>query len=251
MVNGQGPFLFGLDTGLSQPAMVSQTLVERLQLPIVEGFRLSDGSGKNSRNVDGVRIDAVRLGNVSFNQVLALVWGDDPEGEGKPGTYGTIGFELFKDYVVTFDYPGKRLLIATGELPKADGMAVLSYTLDRGTPRVPITLAGLSLEAWIDTGGVGKILLPPSLAEKLPLRTPLRHAGKVATILNEVDLYRSELEGDLRIGNASLHNPILLFAEVLQSPNIGRDALHEFVITFDQRNKRVRFEQSLQENERE
>jgi len=115
MVNGQGPFLFGLDTGASQAALVTKALVERLKLPVVEGFRVSDGSGINSRNADGVQIETVTLGDTSFNQVLATVWGDGPSGDGD--VYGTLGFALFKDYVVTYDYRGKELRFATGRLP--------------------------------------------------------------------------------------------------------------------------------------
>ena len=66
MVNGQGPFRFGLDTGASQAAWVTRALVEKLNLPVVEGFRVSDGTGKNSRNSDGVRIDRVTVGDVIF-----------------------------------------------------------------------------------------------------------------------------------------------------------------------------------------
>ncbi len=249
MVNGQGPFPFGWDTGASQAAWVTRALVERLHLPVVEGFRVSDGTGINSRNADGVRIDTLKLGDVSFSQVLAPVLGDGPKKDGDGEVYGTIGFEMFKDYVVTYDYPGKQLRIARGQLPKPDGKTILSYTLDHGSPRVLIQIGGLSLNAWIDTGNPGAIHLPLSLADKLSLRTPLRHDGKIASSLNEVDLYRSELDGDVHIGKATLHNPALLFSELVQDPNIGRGALHEFAITFDERNLRIQLQPSLQTNE--
>lgn len=114
MVNGQGPFLFGLDTGASQAALVTRALVERLHLPVVDGFRVSDGSGINSRNADGVRIETVTLGDVSLNQILATVWGEGPKEDGDGEVYGTLGFALFKDHVVTYDYRGKHLGLRRG-----------------------------------------------------------------------------------------------------------------------------------------
>jgi hypothetical protein len=68
MVNGQGPFPFGLDTGASGDVWVTRALVTRLHLPLVEGFRVGDGSGVNSRGVEGAQIDSLRVGNVSFSQ---------------------------------------------------------------------------------------------------------------------------------------------------------------------------------------
>ena len=250
MVNGQGPFPFGWDTGASQAAWVTRALVEELHLPVIEGYRVSDGTGVNSRNADGVRIDTLRLGDVSFHQVLAPVLGDGPKNDGDGEAYGTLGFEMFKDYVVTYDYPGKELRIATGHLPKPDGKTILNYILDRGSPRVLIQIGGLSLNAWIDTGNPGTIHLPLSLADKLSLRTPLRHDGRIASTLNEVDLYRSELSGDVHIGKATIHDPDLMFSELVRDANLGRGALRGFAITFDERHRRLWLQPSSRQNER-
>jgi len=242
MVNGQGPFAFGLDTGASGAAWVTRALVARLHLPVVDGFRISDGSGVESRSADGVRIDTITLGALSFNQIRAPVLGKGPTQDGDAEVYGTLGFELFKEYVVIYDYPRKQLGIATGQLAPPDGNSVLSYRLDHGSPHVLIHIGGLDLDASIDTGNIGGILLPLTLAGKVPLRVPLRPAGRVASALNEFDLWSSELDGDVRIGATTIVKPILFFSDLARVPNLGRDVVRSLVVTFDQANMRVQFQ---------
>src|SRR5262245_38539314 len=114
-VNGEGPFTFGFDTGASGAAWVTQALKEKLDLQVVDRIVVSDGSNVKGRSTDAVRVDSVILGSASFNQLTAPVLGDGPRKEGEP--YGFLGFELFKNYVITLDYPAQRLRIATGQLP--------------------------------------------------------------------------------------------------------------------------------------
>lgn len=243
-VNGQGPFAFGLDTGASGTAWVTRALVERLNLPLVDGFVISDDSGVKGRSADGVRIDAITLGTVSFSRLTAPVLGSGPRQDGDAELWGTLGFELFRDYVVTFDYPAQQLRVATGQLGVPDGKRVLSYRLDHGSPQILIDIGGLGLDASIDTGNIGGILLPLSLADKVPIRVPLQRAGTVASAFNEFDLFRSELDGNVQIGEATIVTPTLFFSDLVQGPNLGRDVVRSFAVTFDQANMRVQFQPS-------
>ena len=240
-VNGQGPFAFGLDTGASGAAWVTRALVEKLNLPLVDGGVISDGSGMKGRRADGARIGSIALGTLSFNQLTATVLGEGPAQEREGEVYGTLGFELFRDYVVTLDYPAQQLRIAIGQLPAADGKQVLNYRLDHGSPHIPVEIGGIVLEASIDSGNIGGILLPLSLSNKVPLRAPLQRAGKVASALNEFDLYRAELDGDLRIGEIAISRPLLFFSDLVQAPNVGRGVIRSFAVTFDQPHMRVQF----------
>jgi hypothetical protein len=240
-VNGQGPFVFGLDTGASGAAWVTRALVEKLNLPVVDGTVISDGSGSKGRPADGARIRSISLGTVSFNELTAIVLGEGPAPGREGDVYGTLGFELFKDYVVTLDYPGQQLRIATGELPVADGKRVLNYRLEQGAAYIPVDIGGVVLEASIDSGNMGGVLLPLSLSSKVPLRAPLQQAGKVASALNEFDLYRGELDGDLRIGEIAISGPTVFFSDFVQAPNVGRGVIRSFAVTFDQPHRRVQF----------
>lgn len=239
-LNGQGPFTFGFDTGASGEAWVTQALKEKLDLQVVDRIVVSDGSNVKGRSTDVVRIDSITLGSASFNRLTAPVLGDGPRKEGEP--YGTLGFELFKNYVLTLDYPAQRLRIATGQLPVPDGQRVLAYRIDGGSPHVRVRFAGVEVDTQIDSGNVGGILMPPSLANKLPLAGPLQKAGRVASALNEFDLFRAELDGDLQIGDVTIARPTLFFSDLVQTPNLGRNVLRSFAITFDQAHQRVQFQ---------
>jgi hypothetical protein len=83
---------------------------------------------------------------------------------------------------------------------------VLRFTLDHGTPRIPIRIAGRRLDAIIDSGNGGGLLLPLSLAGSVPLRASLSRAGRVASALNEFELFRGELEGSVEIGQVKFAN---------------------------------------------
>jgi predicted aspartyl protease len=242
IVNGQGPFVFGLDTGASGEAWVTRTLADELRLPTVGSWRVSDGAGIDSRTAPRVRIDSLKIGSLSFTGILAPVLGDGPAHRTDEGTYGTLGFQLFRNYVVTFDYPAQRFRITANSLPAPDGKTILSYSLDHGSPQVAIQLGGIRMDAFIDSGSGGGIVLPRSFATQLPLRSPISLAGKVASSLNEFDLYRAELDGDFEFGGVNMHNPAIFFSDLVQQPTIGRALLRQFAVTFDQTTRRMQLQ---------
>jgi hypothetical protein len=241
MVNGHGPFSFGLDTGASGSARVTKALVERLSLPLVDGFTVSDGSGLKARPTNGVRLEAITLGTVSFSPLTATVLGEGPTPDRAGELWGSLGFELFRDHVVTLDYPAQQLRLAAGQLPPPDGKHVLRYRLGHGSAYVLVDIGGVALEASIDSGNLGGVILPLSLSGRVPLRDPPQRAGRVASVLNEFDLFRAELDGDLRIGDVLISRPTLFFSDLVQEPNIGRGVLRSLAVTFDQPNMTVRF----------
>jgi hypothetical protein len=53
--------------------------------------------------------------------------------------------------------------------------------------------------------------------------------------------FQGELGGNLKIGMFTFPQPVLFFSDLVKSPNLGRNIIRTFAITFDQRNRRVRF----------
>jgi hypothetical protein len=238
-INGQGPFPFGFDTGASGDAWVTRALVNKLDLPTVGRMRVQDGSGVNSRDVETVRIETMRMGDASFERVRAPVLGDGPKKDDDPDVYGTLGFELFRDYLLTLDYPQNQLRVATGELPTPDGRTVFPYFVESGTPHIDIDVAGWRIRASIDSGSGGGLMLPRALADSLPLQEPLRSTGRVASSLGVFDLFQAKLAGDLNIGAFVFPQPVLFFSDLVNVPNVGRQIMRTFSVTFDQRNHRI------------
>lgn len=238
-INGHGPFPFGLDTGASGDVWVTRALVDKLKLPTIDRMRVADGSGVNSRDVETVRIDSLQVGDVAFERVRAPILGDGPKQDGDAEAYGTLGFELFRDYLLTLDYPQNQLRVATGQLPRTDGRTVFPYFLDSGTPYIDIDLAGQRVRASIDSGSGGGLMLPRAFAERVPLRGPLRPTGKVASSLGVYDLFQGDLAGDLNIGEFVFSQPPVFFSDLVNTPNVGRQIMRTFAVTFDQRNRRI------------
>ena len=66
MVNGQGPFLFAIDTGATDDARVDSSLIARLNLRISGTDRVGDGSSAKKRTVGTVLLDSLSIGGLEF-----------------------------------------------------------------------------------------------------------------------------------------------------------------------------------------
>ncbi len=234
-INGKGPFRFGFDTGQSPAALVSQELVERLNLPVVSQVTLGDGSRQNSSKVDVVRVETIELGGAVFRGIDAVVW----SGEGD----GSLGYSLFGHCLLTVDVGSNRLRLAHGELPEPDGQEVLPLKHDHGTPCVDVEMGQRTIPLVIDSGfGQAFFALPSHYAEELPLvRDPVA-VGQATTLFNPFEIKAARLEGIARIGPHEIENPDIFFNEHLAFAILGKRCLRRFIVTFDAAHSRVRFE---------
>lgn len=236
-VNGEGPFPFGLDTGASGVAWVSTSLAARLRLPAAEGFRVSDGT--TAKSAKGVRVDSLRLGHIEVKGAVVPVLDSGACDAGRE-VCGTLGLDMFQGHTVTMDYTGRRLLVSEVPLPAAGG-DVIDYVPSHGSPRVDIVLAGTKVNAWLDSGNRGTMLLPMAMAKQLPLIGAVTPAGKIGTVVTQYELFKARLAGNLRLGAIVIEQPEVFFTDMVKEPNVGRGILQTLVVTFDTVNQRVRF----------
>lgn len=241
-INQRGPYGLGLDTGQSLPLLLTPPVAAALQLPVVQQASASDGNEKNAQTVDVVQVDRLAIGRAVFENVPALVMDTSANGERK--SVGAAGFPLFKDLLLTLDYPANRIFVRHGTLPPADGKTILPFELVHELPVLTVRVGPLDVPALLDSGSQGQMILPLRLAKQLPLAAEPRRAGRIATLFNEVELWEAELDGSVWIGAHEIKRPRLTFADHFEEANLGRGALGEFRVTFDQRNRRVRFERS-------
>lgn len=241
-INGK-KIRFGYDSGASGDGVVTPELVKELNLPVVRQMKLSASSGTGSITSDVVRVDSLKLGGRTFkNLQVPVMQSYEKFDNEKQRTYGVIGFELFKDDLVTLDYPEKRLIFGKGNLPTLDGKSILSYRFERYTPFISFQIGNTELVGMVDSGGSGGFLLPLADASKLKLNSEPKVVGKIANSLNQVfNLYQAEVEGKAKIGAVEIENPMIRFCEAIKKPIIGREILHKFAITFDQKNQRIHF----------
>jgi hypothetical protein len=71
-VNGQGPFLFGIDTGAQGSARIDSALVEKLGLKPSGEVRAGDPSMRNAQTVTTVKLDSLIVGGRRFSEVTAV-----------------------------------------------------------------------------------------------------------------------------------------------------------------------------------
>ncbi|MGA9994967.1 MAG: retropepsin-like aspartic protease [Pyrinomonadaceae bacterium] len=241
MVNGKGPFIFAIDTGAQGSARVDSSLVEKLGLKPAGQIQAGDGSGMSTRTMDIIKLDSLAVGNLRFQNVEAPTrnYNMNPNA---PHVDGIIGFNLFADYLLTLDFPAKRVRVERGELPKADEKEVLSYDGSRGIPIIEMSVGSLKVNAHIDSGNMsGGVVVPESLVQQLQLASEPKVVGKAKTVSNEFEIKEAALKGSVRLGRYEFNDPLITFAPIFRDANVGAKMLGSFTLTFDQKNHRVRF----------
>lgn len=239
MVNGQGPFLFAIDTGATDEARVDSLLVARLGLHVSGTSTHSDGSNKKTK-LGMVRLDSLSIGGLEFRKVQAAT--RDYNRLSLPHIDGILAFDLFRDYLLTLDYPARRVRLERGQLPAADGGEILPLKRVHDHPAVQLAIGNQKVVAEIDSGNVAHaFLFPASLVEKLSLGTKPVTMGQARTITSEFELMEAQLRDDIHLGKYEFTGPLICFPALFPFANIGSKFLNQFAITFDQKQNRVRF----------
>jgi CubicO group peptidase (beta-lactamase class C family) len=244
MVNGQGPFLFGIDTGARGAARVDSAVAAKLGLEVVGQVRAGDPSGRNSRMMNLVRVGALEIGGARFEGVQAAVRDYNERRIGSTPIDGILGFGLFQELLLTLDYPGAKVKIERGALPPVDGTEVIPIRVDRGIPSIDLVVDTLKVDADVDAGSMGGFSLPEDLIGRLPLAGPPQVVGHARTVSNEFDIKAARLQGSLRIGRREFTNPMLEFQPVFAMGNVGSRVLRDFAVTFDSQNRRMRWKKA-------
>jgi hypothetical protein len=237
MINGQGPFTFGIDTGAAAEALVSPALIAKLHLPSTGEIETSDPSGKNPQKIPAVSITSLSVAGVEFKNVAAAQFDPLPrEGE----CDGLLGFPLFRDYLLTLDYPHQQLTLAPGTLAPDDTGSVLPFTTPNNIPTIDITVGSEKISADLDTRGMG-LSLPEKFAAGLHYASDPVPVGRARTVSSEFEIKGAPLASDVHIAGFTFHNPFVEINPVMPSAALGSIPLHNFTVTFDQKNKLVRF----------
>jgi hypothetical protein len=241
MVNGTGPHFFALDTGGQGSARADSSLVKELDLTVVDQISARGASGKPFK-MDRVVFDKLSIGSLSFSDVPALSR-DYNTGVPLPEVKGMIGFNIFKDHLLTLDYPGKKIIIDEGKMDNADGKTIFQYEPKAMTlPSINVELGSEALVADIDSGNLaGAIVVPWTLFQKLKLKTDPVSVGKARSAGGEIEIMRATLDGSLKIGKYEIQDvPVTTMVGIdRRKAVIGAAVLQNFVMTFDQKNGRV------------
>jgi aspartyl protease len=248
-LNGQGPFFFMIDTGAGMQADVDTSVAERLKLPLSGKAINGDPSGQNDREVSTTTIESLTIGKVNFRNLTAVV---RPQRITKdyPDVDGILGFALFTDYLLTLDYPAMRLRLARGALPAANGTDILTFEIENQIPIVELAIGRIHVPAHIDSGNfVAGFILPEEVVEQLRLQSEAITVGGARSVANRIQLKQVQLRDTIRFGAFEYPQPTIAFP-ALSDTNIGFNVLRDFVLTFDQHNRRMKLQRTIQNRER-
>jgi hypothetical protein len=242
-LNGRGPFAFAIDTGGGLQADIDPAVAMQLKLEPHGTVLSGDPSLQNDRRLEIARIDSLTFGGAEFRNVTALI---RPQRITKdyPAVDGILGFALFTDYLLTLDYPAMQVRLAKGSLPVANGADILSFEIENRVPVIELAIGKLRMKAHIDSGNfVAGFILPEEIVEQLPLLSPPVIVGRARSVSNQIEIKQAQLRDTIHIGSFDYPQATIAFP-ALSNTNIGFKVLREFALTFDQKNKRMKFERA-------
>jgi len=240
MVNGQGPFVFGFDTGAQAGPRIDNSLAEKFALKATGEVQATDSSRRNPQNSATYKLESIGLGTLRFTGVT--VAGRNYKNSPRPlQVDGIVGLNLLADYLVTLDFPGKKLRIEKGELPKADGKEVLDYKNTAGLAELEISVGDKKIMAHLDSGNaIGAFVFPAAFAEKLSLAGEPKVVGRARSASGEMEIKQAQVKDVIRLGRHEFADASIVYPALGEIGNVGMKTLGQFVVTFDQKNERVR-----------
>ena len=242
-LNGQGPFVFAIDTGGGLQADIDPSIATQLRLVPNGKVLIGDPSRLNDRTLDTTRINSITFGGAEFRDVTALIRPQRMTAD-YPAVDGILGFALFTDYLLTLDYPAMQVRLARGNLPAANGADILSFELEHRVPVIVVAIGKWKVKAHIDSGNyVAGFILPEELVEQLPLLSQPVTVGRARSISNQIEIKQTQLRDTIHIGHFAYPQATIAFP-ALSNTNVGFKILREFSLTFDQKNKRMRLVRS-------
>lgn len=237
-VNGRGPYRFVIDTGTSGEALVTPELADVLGLPTVGQISLSDSSGQGSRKVPTVLIESLELAGVRFANVRAVRHAFFAEAG---NCDGVLGFKLFRNYLLTLDFPNRQVVLTTGALTEDGGKSVLPFRMPEGVPTIRLKVdSQKQVEAELDSGG-GGLMLPETLAARLKYDVDPVVFASGRTVSTSFELQEGKLASDVKLGRYTFTHPVVEIRPAFPLVNFGSPPMQIFAVTFDQKNLLVRF----------
>jgi hypothetical protein len=236
MVNGQGPFRFVVDTGTGADAIITPALAQRLGLEDVAQVRLTDPSGQGEQRTPVVQVSSLVVAGVNFGAVRALRHALAGEDE---SCVGLLGFTLFRDYLLTLDFPKHALTLERGQLSADGDKDVMTFKAPEDVPVVTLAVGRVWIEAQLDSGGTG-LTLPETLAMRVKFAKDPVLFSMGQSVATRFQVKVGRLADDVRLGPYVFHRPVVEIHPAFPRVNVGAEPLAYFAITFDQMRGLVR-----------
>jgi predicted aspartyl protease len=239
MVNGEGPFKFVVDTGASY-SVIDQGIAEKLGLEVIGKQGLYSPGAKEE--IQGNRVQAARMesgGLLIEDPVLATM---ELVKFTSGMIEGVLGRPHFRDLLLTFDYPGSKMVVAEGKLDASDE-DFIDYEDQAGSIRFPVDVAGTPVTMVLDTGSPGGFSMPKAIEPQLAFRYEPRSGHTIRLVGGAYETWVAPLDGEIRFAAIDYPDPEVVLTTYSEDfGNIGFKVLRELKVTVDQANQLVRFE---------
>jgi len=236
-----GPYHFLIDTG-SSVNLVTPALARRYPgpevAPVATRVRVAGADGRVSELPRG-SLRRLELGGARFEDVDVLIHDCAAiSAHLGVGIDGVLGFPLFRETLLTLDYPRSRVSLQPARSATEVPGTTVPFDDARKTPVITVKLGDRSLVALVDSGSDAWFSLNPLGVSPVFSAGPALGAT-IGTLGGEHTQKVGRLAETLVIGGQSFERPIVELTDELSS--IGGGVLRNFSVTFDQLRERVVF----------
>jgi hypothetical protein len=236
----RGPYHFLIDTGASvtlvSPELAAAYTAKNAPPTATPLVRVKSATGETAL-LTSTTLRRIELGGARFENVQALIY-DCAALSAHLGVRidGILGFPLFRETLLTLDYPQSRVLLQNrSALPLLPGTPI-AFNNDRKTPIIPLRLGDQTFVALIDSGSDVALSLNP-VGLNPTFAVPPRPGATVATLSGDRTQRIGRLAETLMLGDYPVAQPVVDLTDELTS--IGGGILKHFTVTFDQEHSRV------------
>lgn len=237
-----GPYHFLIDTG-SSITLVSPELAERFPekkslADTPAQVRVKSANG-NSMRLPTTTMRVIQLEGARFEDVPVLIYDTEPlSAHLGIKIDGILGFPLFRETLLTLDYPQSRVLLAPQNSSAAVPGTPIPFESRHRIPIIPIKIGTQSVHALIDSGSDSSLNLNPA-GLFLIYAHPPRAVAYVGTLTGDHEQKATRLKEPLTIAGQTFKEPIVYLTDDLSS--LGGEVLKSFTLTFDQERSQVSF----------
>lgn len=238
----KGPYHFLIDTGaavtLVTPELAARYVAKDALPPVTPLVRVRSAEGETAL-LPATTLRRIQLGGARFEDVQALIY-DCAALSAHLGMKidGVLGFPLFRETLLTLDYPQSRLVLQPRSAAALVPGTPIRFNNDRKTPIIPLRIGDESFIALIDSGSDAELSLNPVGLEPKYAVAP-RDGGTITTLNGDATERVGRLDQPLRIGDYDVDRPVVDITDELSS--VGGGVLRYFAVTFDQEHNQVSF----------
>lgn len=238
----RGPYHFLIDTGASvtliSPELAARYVAKNAPPTATPIVRVKSADGETAL-LSATTLRRIELGGARFENVQALIY-DCAAISAHLGVQidGILGFPLFRETLLTLDYPNSRVLLQRRSASALLPGTPVAFNNERKTPIIPLRLGDETFAALIDSGSDAALSLNPvGLHPQFAVQPRL--GAMVATLGGDREQHIGRLAQTLMIGDYAVDQPIVDLTDELTS--VGGGVLKNFTVTFDQEHNRVTF----------